>query len=285
MTEPRLRVISLGAGVQSTTLALMAAHGELSPMPDCAIFADTGWEPAAVYDHLRWISSPNVLPFPVHTVSAGNIREHMITGATGALLGRKARFASAPWFIRNPDGSEGMGRRQCTSEFKVEPLIKKQRELLGFAPRKRIPKGSAEVWIGISLDEAIRMKPARAAWQTNRWPLIERRMHRSDCLRWLERQGYPTPPKSACIGCPFTDNSRWRDLRNNSPTEWQDAVEVDRAIRHGFKNEGRAIHAPRHGAARSSRPLDGRGSRPAQSFPQRMRRPLRRVAPSLRTSN
>ena len=38
----RLRVLSLGAGVQSTTLALMAAHGEIGPMPDCAIFADTG---------------------------------------------------------------------------------------------------------------------------------------------------------------------------------------------------------------------------------------------------
>jgi DnaJ-class molecular chaperone len=28
-----LRVLSLGAGVQSTTLALMAAHGEIGPMP------------------------------------------------------------------------------------------------------------------------------------------------------------------------------------------------------------------------------------------------------------
>lgn len=38
----RLRALSLGAGVQSTTMALMAAHGEIGPMPDCAIFADTG---------------------------------------------------------------------------------------------------------------------------------------------------------------------------------------------------------------------------------------------------
>lgn len=45
----RLRVLSLGAGVQSTTLVLMAAHGVVGPMPDCAIFADTGWEPKAVY--------------------------------------------------------------------------------------------------------------------------------------------------------------------------------------------------------------------------------------------
>jgi hypothetical protein len=40
-----LTVLSLGAGVQSSTMALMAAKGEIIPMPDCAIFADTGAEP------------------------------------------------------------------------------------------------------------------------------------------------------------------------------------------------------------------------------------------------
>lgn len=91
----RLRVLSLGAGVQSTTLALMAAHGEIGPMPDCAIFADTGWEPKAVYEHLAWLMSPNVLPFPVHIVSAGDIRADLVAGAHGK------RWASIPAFTRN----------------------------------------------------------------------------------------------------------------------------------------------------------------------------------------
>jgi hypothetical protein len=43
-----LRVLSLGAGDQSTTLAPMAAHGIIDPMPDCAVFADTGWKPTVV---------------------------------------------------------------------------------------------------------------------------------------------------------------------------------------------------------------------------------------------
>ena len=90
----RLRALSLGAGVQSTTLALMAAHGEIGPMPDCAIFADTGWEPQAVYDHLAWLMSPNVLPFPVHIVSDGNIREQLIGAGQGN------RSASIPAFAR-----------------------------------------------------------------------------------------------------------------------------------------------------------------------------------------
>src|SRR6185312_6409734 len=75
----QLRVLSLGASVQSTTLALMATHGEVGPIPDCAIFSDTGWEPRAVYEHPAWLISPNVLPFSVHIVSAGNIRADLLT--------------------------------------------------------------------------------------------------------------------------------------------------------------------------------------------------------------
>jgi len=47
-----LTVISLGAGVQSTTMALMSAVGELPPV-DCSIFADTKNESEAVYSYLE----------------------------------------------------------------------------------------------------------------------------------------------------------------------------------------------------------------------------------------
>ena len=209
-----LRVISLGAGVQSTTMALMAAHGELTPTPDAAIFADTGWEPKVVYEHLGRLEK--ALPFPVHRVSAGNLRDQ----AMGRFAVRTAKYYNdVPWFMANGK----MGRRQCTTHFKIEPLARKQRELLG-------SRGKVEVWIGISLDEAVRMRPAHRKWQTNRWPLIERQMTRRDCVKWLGERGW-SAPKSACIGCPYHSDGQWRDLRDNSPDEWADAVEVDLAIR------------------------------------------------------
>jgi hypothetical protein len=220
-----LRVLSLGAGVQSTTLALMAAHGELKPMPDCAIFADTQWEPQAVYDHLAQLR----LPFPVHVETAGNLRQAIMNrcNTTGG------RFAVVPWFMRMPDGTDVMGRRQCTKEYKLTPIRRKVRQLLG----GKTPKHGAEIWIGISVDEVMRAKPSQVGYIVNRWPLLEQRMNRNDCLRWLERHGYPKPPKSACIGCPFHSNDQWRALRKMP--EWQDAVEVDRAIRKqpGFRGE------------------------------------------------
>ena len=79
----RLRALSLGAGVQPTTLDLMAAHGAVGPMPDCAIFADTGWEPRAVYEHLDWLMSPNVLPFSVFIVGLGNMRDNLRAAGRG----------------------------------------------------------------------------------------------------------------------------------------------------------------------------------------------------------
>ena len=229
----RLRALSLGAGVQSTTLALMAAHGAVGPMPNCAIFADTGWEPKAFYKHLDWLMSPNVLPFPVFIVGAANMRDNLLAA------GRGERWASIPAFARSFDrrgnASIGMIRRQCTGDYKIEPIRRKVRELVELT-RKRSPTFAVvEQWIGISLDEVIRIKPSREAWQRNRWPLIEERMTRRDCLAWLRERGYPDPPKSACIGCPFHDNSRWRAMRDHDEEAWRDAIDVDRALRTGVR--------------------------------------------------
>ncbi|AYM84860.1 hypothetical protein FY133_26830 (plasmid) [Agrobacterium tumefaciens] len=254
----RLRALSLGAGVQSTTMALLAAHGEIGPMPDCAIFADTGWEPRAVYDHLDWLMSGNVLPFPVHIVSAGNIRDALLAAGDGN------RWASIPAFAKtvtpagarvpvldeDEDGelvevaarrtttetvSIGMIRRQCTTDFKIVPIRRKVRALAGLT-RKRSPAYPVvECWIGISTDEIVRAKPSFEAWQVKRFPLIERRMSRRDCLAWLRRHDYPEPPKSACIGCPFHDNARWRHMRDHDVEAWADAVAVDRTLRTGLR--------------------------------------------------
>jgi hypothetical protein len=228
----RLRVLSLGAGVQSTTLALMAAHGEVGPMPDCAIFADTEWEPASVYDHLAWLMSPNVLPFPVHIVSAGNLRADLLRAASGE------RWTSIPAFTRNVSGTRveiGMIRRQCTKDYKIVPIRRKVRALAGLTRRRSPRSAVVEQWIGISSDEVVRMKPSRESWQVNRWPLIEKRMTRQDCLKWLERNGYPVPPKSSCIGCPFHSDAMWRRLRDHDRAAWSDAVEIDRSIRSGLR--------------------------------------------------
>jgi hypothetical protein len=58
-------------------------------------------------------------------------------------------------------------------------------------------------------------------------------MSRDDCLRWLKAHGYPTPPKSACIGCPFHNRRGWQEMKANDPEAFADAVAVDAALRAG----------------------------------------------------
>lgn len=214
-----LEIISLGAGVQSSVMALMAARGELKPMPECAIFADTGWEPDGVYKHLEWLKTQ--LNFPVYNVSAGDIRKDT--------LDRTKRSASMPVFTENG----GMIMRQCTTEYKINPIRKRIRELIGLKPRQRAPKTvTVHVWIGISTDEALRMKPSRDAYVENKFPLIDARLSRTDCVRWFELN-YPDRKlaKSACIGCPFHNDVMWRDMKLNDPKSFADAVAFDGAMR------------------------------------------------------
>ena len=72
--EPSLTVIILGGDVQSSVMALMANEEEFGRLRDCAIFADTRWEPPSIYEHLTWLKDR--LSFPLYVVDNGrSLRE------------------------------------------------------------------------------------------------------------------------------------------------------------------------------------------------------------------
>ena len=228
-------VLSLGAGVQSTVLALMADRGEYDlPRPDFAIFADTGWEPPAVYEHLEWLISQ--LSFEVVKVQAGNIRESILSGTNPE--GRN--FLDVPVFLVNTDGSLGVSTRQCTRVYKLDPIRRELRDRLGMEPNRRAPKETqVEMWLGISVDEMARQKPSKDEWITNRYPLIEHGFSRKQLKRWFN-ENYPGRdlPRSACIGCPYHDDPTWKHLKENDPKSFKDAVSVDRALREDPSTKG-----------------------------------------------
>jgi len=219
-----IRILSLGAGVQSSTLALMSAVGEL-PALDGAIFADTQAEPAGVYRHLDWLEG--VVPFPIHRVTAGHLGEAI----HAAMAGDRRLDARPPFYT----GGGGMIRRECSQDFKIVPIQRKLRDITGIGPRSRGPRSVAvEQWIGISWDEAHRMRDARFRWIRNAYPLVDRHLTRRSCLDWLEASGFPRPPKSACTFCPYHDDRYWRDLQREDPAGWAEAVAMDRTIRPGI---------------------------------------------------
>ena len=216
-------IISLGAGVQSSTMALMAAHGEIEPMPDAAIFADTMAEPLDVYDWLAWLERQ--LPFPVHHVDNGSLAD--------AVRNRKDGFNPVPFNTHE----SSKGRRQCTREYKIVPINRKARKLAGLEPGQRVPEPVVTMWKGISWDERQRMDTPREKWIISRFPLIERQLTCGHCLEWMQAKNYPKPPRSACVFCPY-QTADWMHIRTHRPQVWNAALKWDTELR----KQGEYIH-------------------------------------------
>jgi hypothetical protein len=234
-----MRVLSLGAGVQSTTVLLMSLVGELDPL-DAAIFADTKWEPEATYRHVEWLRGEcERAGVPLRIVTAGDLRAHVIDNVQA---GRN--FRELPMYSVNQRGRKGRLHRQCTKAFKVAPIHREIRRLAGMTG-KRWKGDPWEQWFGISLDEQIRMRDSAVPWLVNRYPLIERNMTRRDCADWLTAHGFPVPPQSSCIGCPFHNKALWVEMRANRPAEFADAVAFDAAVRTLPRNREGFLHASR----------------------------------------
>ena len=207
-----LTVISLGGGVQSSVMALMASGGAFGQLPDCAIFADTHWEPPTIYPHLDWLAER--LAFPLYIVDNGrSLREDAkaLTNHSG-----NRGFIDLPLYLKGPARAgvrngqgDGMGRRQCTEHYKIRPVRRKIRELLGLSRGQRVPaETTVELWLGISTDEAIRMKTSRDPVDTQSLPTdrgwdVQKRLPGvvADSLRpvagalGLHRLPLPVPPE------------------------------------------------------------------------------------------
>ncbi len=212
----RFRTISWGRGVPSTTMAVMSALGHL-PHVDAVLHCNPGWEHSGTYDigdwYSTWLKKHGIY---TEVIPTGDIRED----------GAKEHLHIPFW-----TATGGPLRRQCTRHFKIDPQKRRLRELLGYEPSTAPapPSGSIEQWIGFTIEEWHRMKDSRAQYIVNRWPLIEMRMTRQDCIDYLTEHGLLLPPPSSCVGCPYKSASRWLQT---TPDEFAQAVEFDEANRH-----------------------------------------------------
>lgn len=291
-------VMSFGGGVQSTAIMTLAGEG-LIPMPARWVFADPKFETAKTYAHLErckeYMAKKGAR---LDVVSAGDIRQEAYGFALRPGAGQPSglkRYASIPMFVDKGGGEkEGVLPRQCTTEFKLEPIEQyHRREVLGLKPRQRAPKTPAVcVWIGISYDERHRAKPPGrwkeveevvgtdllgqpytrpkrvwepVPWQVKAFPLLGVTLHpdrssrtdgrfaacddwdREDALDWLAK-AWPHPvPRSACVCCPYRTNGEWREMRDDAPADFAQAVDFDERVREAY----------RVGLARRGKPLAG----------------------------
>lgn len=220
----KVTILSLGGGIQSTALALLLDEGRLDGYrkPDCAIFADTQAEPEWVYQTVGALRER--VSYPVVTATAGSLAQD-----TWAIIlgkepesGRKAGgYIDIPAF-----GGEtgGLVKRQCTSNYKIRVIKRKIRELYGW-PIQVIQ------YLGISADEAVRMRSSAEKYIRLEYPLAMSRLSRHDCQEYLRAEAPDIPVgRSACYFCPFHSMPEWDALSKQAPELYEDACRMDVAL-------------------------------------------------------
>ena len=258
-------VVNLGAGIQSTALTHLVVErdprivdwcaSEGLALPKYPVFADTGDEPQAVYDHLeRFTAWAAERDFEIVVVQFDDMCERIRRRARGE---KGFQCPPIPWFVRqDPDqakeriaerdgldidkiimgGSDldGQNNRGCTATYKIDVI---ERYILergcGVTKGQRRPKEIKVCqWLGISCDEASRMKPSQTKWSDIRWPLVEAMAwNRGECRQYLARE-WPHPvARSACKVCPYHNDGEWHRMKTQRPDDFEDACKFDEDTR------------------------------------------------------
>ena len=191
-----------------------------------AIFADTRWEPSR-----RVLNTLTGWKRRLPSRYTGWATAIYIQDTWDGIGHTDNLFTEIPVFVLQREGGLSLARRQCTRNYKISPIRRKVRELVGRRPRAR--SGPTVVqWIGISVDESHRMKESGVEWVRNRYPLVDLGMSRADCMRWFDAR-HPGRPlvKSSCVGCPFHSDSEWQTLAERNPEDMNRAIALDERLR------------------------------------------------------
>ncbi|PBC72348.1 MULTISPECIES: hypothetical protein [unclassified Streptomyces] len=265
---PTLRVLSLGAGVQSTTLLMLSAEGVL-PKLDYAIFADTGAEPQEVYDHLDRLEREIARPagIPIIRVQYGNLDNDLFdpnkmssipafTASKWRTVKRVAAWKLCGQTTTSDDGLDGAGEGCGWARFRVLADQKAWRGLFDELPMAARRRENGRVTLA-ELEQAAAENPTMGP-EDGYAPVPE-----ATVARAMKRLGLDVMP-APCASC----NSSGR-----IPVAWQMVQERDLGmIRRfctqkykirGIMEQVRLLLGAKAGAERPCNKCDGAGQRVA----------------------
>ena len=203
---------SYGGGKQSVAIITMILDGTL-PRPDLIVIANTSREVSSTWEYMNEIVQPALKNIGMDVaVACHDLATVDLYASNGDIL--------IPAFT---NGGKGKLPTHCSNEWK-QRVIKRW--------LKRIGIEETDVWLGISLDEAERMKPSGANWYRHVYPLIEiAPTSRSGCIERIKAFGWPEPNKSRCWMCPNQSPWEWRNMKRELPRDFAKAVELEERMR------------------------------------------------------
>lgn len=210
----RTQVWASGGGVQSAGIAALICQGKLRP--DLCVIVDTEREQSTTWEYMDEVIQPALAKAGVklHRVRKSEFEHRDMYG------GKDNNTLLVPAFTTQ-SGDVGKLSNYCSSYWKRE-VVKRWVNAQGVT--------AVDMWLGISVDEMGRIQAERSAKWANRYPLIESRMNRGDCVALVAAMGWPPAPRSSCYHCPNHTQQEWREIRLR-PADWKAAIQVDKDMR------------------------------------------------------
>ena len=205
--------MSYGGGKQTVAMITLVLEGKL-PKPDFIVMADTSREVVTTFEYLNRVVQPALKAIGLQVEIASHDLATVDLYRNDDLL--------LPTFTRQ-NGSIGKLPTLCSNEWKQRVIRRWLRE-----------RGvtDTDVWLGISLDEAERMKGSGLNWYRHVYPLIEiAPMHRSQCVTQIQKFGWEIPNKSRCKMCPNQSTLAWKDLKRRNDGDFAEAVALENEVR------------------------------------------------------
>lgn len=228
---PKLTVINFSGGKQSSAILWMILRGDLPRPANLVVLnADPGMENSRTYDYIEMMFEEcEKAGIEAYTVDGPNLYKDLVE-----LEG--TRVDNPPYWTLDDKGKRGRLMQKCTKHYKIAPMNRAIRRILEdrydiSRKSKRLGSGIVEKWIGFSYDEADRIKPPSRKYVRFRYPLIELGMANSDVIDYYLDNELPIPDRSVCNACFANGLDTLKEMHDERPEDWEQAVEVDEAVR------------------------------------------------------
>ncbi len=239
-----MKILSCGAGMQSTALALMScanklikedkteqfnfSYTEQVPIYDLILFCDLGLEPAWVMDQVRFIKTAcEWSGIPFHVIKSTLYEDYIEN------FGKK-RVVSIPFWSTDENGKKGKMMRNCTLDYKINLMQNFVRwEILGYRKGERThPEDlkAHEMHLGFSKEEERRCSENPHKMFVNKFPLCEMNLVRADNYAYIKDVWGLDSKASACCFCPFHTNYFFKFIKHNHTDEYKKTVQFDEIL-------------------------------------------------------
>lgn len=229
--KDRLQVLSSGGGTQSNCIIVLIAMGAI-PKPDLVLMSNTEREASNVFEYQREFIKPICDSIGLEYVI---VNKSDFTDDDVIYISKNGDESTLPPFFSEYNGRDkkGMCSKQpgfCSSKWKSNVLNRYLNDRFG---AETLTKSGVDYWIGMSFDEARRIRYPSGKWQ-KRYPLFEAQIIREQAIQIVQDYGLPEPPRSSCWMCPNRHDDEWQWMKENVPQDFEAAVRFEQDLQKDF---------------------------------------------------